>query len=154
MTDRILDRSAGHGNTSNTYGANGESSAGINSGRLAVAVESDESEIDDLGTFGFLRGSRERATMLELRRKNGNILALAYGYIDKAEVERSSRDLHPNCPLLRTLDRTPWKDLHQIDRHGLDNALNFNASPRSVSVAPLHDFQRASDRTPGLNLDW
>jgi len=49
----------------------------------------DETDIADLGTFGFLRGSRERATMLELRRKDGNILAIAYGYIDKAEFNPS-----------------------------------------------------------------
>lgn len=49
----------------------------------------DETDIADLGTFGFLRGSRERATMLELRKKDGNILAIAYGYIDKAEFNPS-----------------------------------------------------------------
>lgn len=58
-------------------------------GNASVQEGEDESEIADLGTFGFLRGSRERATMLELRKKDGNILAIAYGYIDKAEFNPS-----------------------------------------------------------------
>ncbi|QDV90564.1 hypothetical protein RAS2_16440 [Phycisphaerae bacterium RAS2] len=41
-----------------------------------------ESEIDDLGVFGFLRGSRERATMLELRKRDGHVLAVGYGMFE------------------------------------------------------------------------
>lgn len=73
MNDRILDRYAGRD------GGNG---ANDNEGH-------DESAVDDLGSFGFLRGSRERATMLELRKKDGGILAVAYGYMDKAEFDPS-----------------------------------------------------------------
>lgn len=50
---------------------------------------SDETEIEDFGTFGFLRGSRERAAMLELRRKDGNILAVPYGWLEKIEFNPS-----------------------------------------------------------------
>lgn len=73
MTDRILDRYAGRdgGNGANDNEAH------------------DEFVVDDLGSFGFLRGSRERATMLELRKKDGGILAVAYGYMDKAEFDPS-----------------------------------------------------------------
>jgi hypothetical protein len=42
----------------------------------------DETEIDDLGVFGFLRGSRERANMLELRKRDGHILAVGYGMFE------------------------------------------------------------------------
>ncbi len=48
-----------------------------------------EYAIDDFGTFGFLRGSRERATMIELRKKDGSIRAVSYGYIDKADFDPS-----------------------------------------------------------------
>ncbi len=44
--------------------------------------EASESEIDDLGVFGFLRGSRERATMLELRKRDGHVLAVCYGMFE------------------------------------------------------------------------
>jgi hypothetical protein len=44
---------------------------------------------DDLGSFGWLRGIRDRATMLELRKKSGNILAVSYGWLEKAEFDPS-----------------------------------------------------------------
>jgi hypothetical protein len=44
---------------------------------------------DDLISFGWLRGIRDRATMLELRKKNGNILAVGYGWLEKAEFDPS-----------------------------------------------------------------
>ena len=40
-------------------------------------------ETEDLGSFGWLRGMRERATMLELRKKDGNITAIGYAWIEK-----------------------------------------------------------------------
>jgi hypothetical protein len=55
--------------------------------RPARDVELDP--VDDLGAFGWLRGARERAVMLELRRKDGGILAVTYGYIDKIEFDPS-----------------------------------------------------------------
>jgi hypothetical protein len=44
---------------------------------------------DDLGAFGWLRGSRERAIMLELRKKDGNILAIGYGWLERMAFDRS-----------------------------------------------------------------
>lgn len=53
-------------------------------------AESPESEqLEDLGVFGWLRGVRDRAVMLELRRKDGNILAVGYAWLDKAEFNPS-----------------------------------------------------------------
>ncbi len=46
-------------------------------------------QLDDLGAFGWLRGVRDRAVMLELRRKDGNILAVGYAWLDKAEFNPS-----------------------------------------------------------------
>lgn len=46
-------------------------------------------ETEDLGSFGWLRGMRERATMLELRKKDGNITAIAYAWIEKIEFDPS-----------------------------------------------------------------
>jgi len=45
--------------------------------------------IDDLGCFGWLRGMRERAVMLELRKKTGNILAVSYGWLERVEFDPS-----------------------------------------------------------------
>ena len=50
-------------------------------------AEADGSE--DMGAFGWLRGPKERAVMLELRKKNGNIVAVAYGFVDRVEFNPS-----------------------------------------------------------------
>lgn len=52
-----------------------------------AAVEPDAAE--DLGAFGWLRGIRDRAIMLELRKRTGNILAIGYGWIEKIEYDAS-----------------------------------------------------------------
>jgi hypothetical protein len=52
-----------------------------------VAAESDE--LDDLGTFGYLRGVRDRAIMLELRHRSGNVTALGYAWLERAEFNPS-----------------------------------------------------------------
>jgi hypothetical protein len=53
-----------------------------------AAPESD-GECDDLGAFGLLRGLRDRAEMLELRKKTGNIRAVPYGWIEKVDLDPS-----------------------------------------------------------------
>ncbi len=89
------------------------------------ATEADE----DLGSFGWLRGMRERATMLELRHKDGNITAIGYAYIEKMEFDPSAgitlhalgkviriqgrhlnTELRPNVRLFQglTKHRVPW----------------------------------------------
>ncbi len=55
----------------------------------AGSLPSDVEGTEDLGAFGWLRGIRDRAAMLELRRKDGNILAVGYGYMDKVEFDPS-----------------------------------------------------------------
>src|SRR6185369_3788789 len=47
----------------------------------------EENTAEDLGSFGFLRGSREYSKMLQLQKKDGSIFAISYGYIDKAEFD-------------------------------------------------------------------
>jgi hypothetical protein len=41
------------------------------------------------GMFGWVRGVRDRAISLELRKKNGSIVAINYGWIERFEVEPS-----------------------------------------------------------------
>lgn len=41
----------------------------------------------DMGCFGWLRGVRDRALMLELRKKDGHILAVGYAWIERVEFE-------------------------------------------------------------------
>lgn len=67
MSDRILHRY--------THRAD-EADAG------SVVVELDAPE--DCGAFGYLRGIRDSAKMLQLRRRDGQILAVGYGYLERA----------------------------------------------------------------------
>lgn len=70
MTDKtILER----------YGARGPA------GEAPADVEA----ADDFGAFGWLRGIRDSARMLELRKKDGNILAIGYGWLEKVEFNPS-----------------------------------------------------------------
>ncbi|MBC7855285.1 MAG: hypothetical protein IAF94_17795 [Pirellulaceae bacterium] len=49
----------------------------------------EEGEVDDLGSFGWLRGIRDRAAMLEFRQKDGNSIAFDYGWLRKVEFNPS-----------------------------------------------------------------
>ena len=53
----------------------------------SVPLEADAA--DDLGAFGWLRGVRDRAIMLELRRKDGKVTAFAYAWLERAEFDPS-----------------------------------------------------------------
>ena len=49
-------------------------------------AEHAEPETDDLGCFGWLRGVRDRAIMLELRKNDGHVLAVGYAWIERIEL--------------------------------------------------------------------
>lgn len=55
----------------------------------ASRIEPEAEPWDDLGCFGWLRGIRDRATMLELRKKTGTILAIGYGWLERAAFDPS-----------------------------------------------------------------
>jgi hypothetical protein len=48
-----------------------------------------DSAVDDFHSFGWLRGIRDRAAMLELRKRSGNVMAISYGWIERAEFDPS-----------------------------------------------------------------
>ncbi len=56
-------------------------------GLTADTPEESADSADDRGCFGWLRGIRDRAVMLELRRKDGHTLALGYAWLECAEYE-------------------------------------------------------------------
>ena len=74
MTDRILQKYA--------------SGRGPDAGSDAELPD-DADASDDLGSFGWLRGTRDRAVMLELRKKTGNALAVSYGWLERVEFDPS-----------------------------------------------------------------
>jgi hypothetical protein len=63
---------------------------GKSADKMIDAAATEESEItDDLGAFGWLPGVRDGAVMLELRKKNGNVLAVGYAMLDPIEFDPS-----------------------------------------------------------------
>ena len=86
-------------------------------------------EIDDLGAFGWLRGQRDRALYLELRKKDGSVRAVGYAWLSEIHFDPSDgitlcfsgqkirligrnldREIRPNVRLLSGLlrQRVPW----------------------------------------------
>jgi hypothetical protein len=54
-----------------------------------ATLQPDHDAADDLGAFGWLRGVRDRAIMLELRHKDGSITAYGYAWLKKATLNPS-----------------------------------------------------------------
>ncbi|MGD9790594.1 MAG: hypothetical protein AB7Q00_12665 [Phycisphaerales bacterium] len=70
MSDRLLDKLTRRGESLD---------------RVHHELERDDSE--DFGCFGWLRGVRDRAPMLELRKRDGRCLAVGYGWIERMEYD-------------------------------------------------------------------
>jgi hypothetical protein len=55
----------------------------------ASKPEPETDEAEDYGSFGWLRGVRDRSIMLELRKKDGHILAVGYSWLERVEFDPS-----------------------------------------------------------------
>ncbi len=96
---------------------------------VSMAGPEESEGVDDLGSFGWLRGIRDRGVMLELRKANGNIRAIGYGWLEKIDYNPSQgitlyvggekiriKGRNLNCelrPLVRLFEglarhRVPW----------------------------------------------
>ena len=71
MTDSVLDR------------------IGFRTDDLTSRRQEEFEPLEDLRSFGWLRGIRDRALMLELRLRNGNILCFGYPWLERAEFDPS-----------------------------------------------------------------
>lgn len=56
---------------------------------VLASVEPDPEELDDYGAFGWLRGVRDKAIMLELRRKDGSVRAIGYAWLPVIDFDPS-----------------------------------------------------------------
>ncbi len=57
--------------------------------QLRAPSEAADDPEEERGCFGYLRGLRERATMLELRLRTGNAVAFGYAWLEQAEYDPS-----------------------------------------------------------------
>lgn len=101
---------------------------------MAAVAAPIESDTDDLGCFGVLRGVAERAVALELRQRDGIIKAISYAWIERYEYDPSqgiklfaagtevaiigrnlNKEVRPNLRLFEAIvrHRVPW--LCEID---------------------------------------
>lgn len=62
---------------------------GLRAGGALDALLAEGDLADDLGCFGWLRGVRERAIMLELRKRSGDVLALGYAWLESVAFDPS-----------------------------------------------------------------
>jgi hypothetical protein len=61
----------------------------ILSRRTSPPTEDDPDSCDDCGAFGYLRGVRDRALMLDLKLKNGNREAFSYTLLERIQFDPS-----------------------------------------------------------------
>ncbi|MBS0206912.1 MAG: hypothetical protein JSS49_28895 [Planctomycetes bacterium] len=54
-----------------------------------ASVEPGPEELDDYGAFGWLRGVRDKAIMLELRKKDGSVRAFGYAWLQEVDLDPS-----------------------------------------------------------------
>lgn len=52
--------------------------------------ELDSDRDENLGAFGWLRGARDRALMLELRRRDGSAVAFGYSWLERIDFDAAS----------------------------------------------------------------
>lgn len=83
--DKILDKYL----TRKPDASNGERTKGEPTHSATNVSGGEEDAADDLGCFGYLRGVRDRAIMLELRKKDGTIAAFSYAYLERADFDPS-----------------------------------------------------------------
>jgi hypothetical protein len=117
-----------------------------------VASANDNEGADDFGAFGWLRGVRDRAIMLELRHRDGKISSFGYAWLERAEFDPSegitlhfagrsvkiagrnlNAELRPNLRLFAGIlrHRVPW--VQEADR-----AMALEAPGGAVVIEELH----------------
>ena len=112
-----------------------------------------EGEADDLGSFGWVRGNRERSLMLELRKKTGNVVAISYAMLHKIEFDPSA-------------GITLWFPGQKIVLHGqqlnaeqrpnvrLFEGLTRHKVPWIQEVSQLSQFETTKGITIVERIDW
>ena len=105
-------------------------------------------EIEDLGAFGCLRGMHERSIMVELRRRTGETMALAYGYVDRIHYEPAEGiTLHCGSHVIRVRGRS-------LNREILPNVTLFQGLTRArVPWIAEADEASALRATNGVVID-
>lgn len=124
-------------------------------------VLNDNEDELDLGSFGWLRGVRDRALMLEFRSRDGRSIALDYGWLRKVEFDPSegvslhfdgqqvriigrnlNKEIRANVRLMRGIlaHRVPW----------IQEANEANIMRAGEQAVVIEGFRWSSDRTKNV----
>ncbi|MGA2258012.1 MAG: hypothetical protein ABSG53_25385 [Thermoguttaceae bacterium] len=137
MTDKLLQKFA--------------AKAGERAGAVATPDEPDIA--DDLGAFGWLRGMHERAVMLELRKANGNILAVGYSWLERAEFDPSEGiTLHVTGRQIRLRGRNLNAEMRPLVR--LFQGITRHRVPWVQEVSELAAMRAGKGETVVEAIEW
>lgn len=122
---------------------------------VTESTEAESEAPESFGAFGFLRGVHDRATMLELRYKNGNIDAFPYAWLTRASFDPSegitlrfgsetitlvgrnlNAEARPNVRLFAAIvsHRVPW--IEEADRPTAISSSQQAIIIESIAVKP------------------
>jgi hypothetical protein len=111
--------------------------------RSVVPLRESEDQPADLGAFGCLRGVRDRALMLELRRKDGSVTAFPYAWLERADFDPSQGI---------TLRFGPQKV--QIAGRNLNTDLRQSACLFAGIVRHRVPWIQEAERPAAMGADW
>lgn len=116
----------------------------------AVQSPSEQEEADDYGAFGWLRGVRDKALMLELRKKDGSMKAVGYAWLHEADFDPGVITLHVIGQEIKIIgrnlnaeNRPNIKLFHGITRHRVpfiqeaDQATLMKAGDRDTVIEKI-----------------
>lgn len=112
----------------------------------SVAALADLELTDDLGCFGYLRGVRDRAVMLELRKRDGSVTAFGYGWLERAEFDPSG------CITLVFVGRTVR--LRGKNLNGAPASPSGGANPGAGTVPVAGEGVRLFDAIVRQRVPW
>jgi hypothetical protein len=123
-------------------------------GRGGRSGSHDISEIEEMegSTFGRIRGMRDRAIMLELRRKTGQIKAISYSAIFRIEFDPSE-----GITIFHGRDVIKVRGQHlnsQKDRRGLFEAITRNLVPWVQETSQSAALQADKDACIIEAIEW
>jgi hypothetical protein len=108
---------------------------------------------EDFAAFGWLRGRHDRAIMLELRKRTGNILAVGYGYIDRMTFDPSEGiTLHAGTQVILIKGRNLNAEVRPEIR--LFQGLTRNRVPWLVEADQAHKLKSGKDAVIIDSIEW
>lgn len=121
-------------------------------GHEGLPSPTEPDEADDVGCFGWLRASRDRCVMLELRKRSGERLAINYGWIESIAFDPST-GISLVAGRLRIEIAGTHLNTEQRPHVRLFEGLTRHKVPWIAETSPIDSGFRA-DVTAVHQIDW